>query len=75
MKRTFTKISESLTRDPETWRRLWLGAKDRSPLNRRERRGEPAEIERWNLRASSYAAHSESEESRDRRKRGYRRKK
>ncbi|MBA7711032.1 hypothetical protein ES703_119982 [subsurface metagenome] len=67
MKRTFTKISESLTRDPETWRRLWLEAKDRSPVNRRERRGEPAEIERWNLRASSYAVHSESEESRDRR--------
>jgi len=68
MKRTFTKISGSLTRDPEPWKRLWLEAKKQSPVNRRERRGEPAEIERWNLRASSYAAHSESEESRTRRK-------
>ena len=59
--------SRAITRDPEPWKRLWLEAKERSPVNRRERRGKQAEIERWNLRASSYAEHSESEESRDRR--------
>jgi SAM-dependent methyltransferase len=67
MKRAFTKISGSLTRDPEQWKRLWLEAQKGSPVNRRELRGEPAEVERWNLRASSYAEHSESEESRNRR--------
>jgi SAM-dependent methyltransferase len=67
MKRAFTKISGSLTRDPEQWKRLWLEAQKDSPVNRRELRGEPAEVERWNLRASSYAEHSESEESRNRR--------
>jgi len=56
-----------LTRDPEPWKRLWMEAKERSPVNRRQRHGEGEEIERWNLRASSYAEHSESEESRDRR--------
>ena len=36
-------------------------------MNRRERCGKQTEIEKWNLRASSYAEHSESEESRARR--------
>ena len=67
MKRIFRKIDESFTCNPEPWKRLWLEAKERSPVNRRERRGNQAEIERWNLRAPSYAEHSESEESRDRR--------
>lgn len=56
----------SITRDPELWKRLWLEAKKRSPVNRRERHGEMAEVERWNLRAFSYAEHSESKDSRDR---------
>jgi hypothetical protein len=59
--------SRPITRNLELWKRLWLEAKERSPVNRRERRGKQSEIERWNLRASSYAEHSESEESRDRR--------
>lgn len=58
---------EAITNNPETWKRYWLDAKRRSPLNRRERRGEEAEIERWNVRASGYTEHSESEESRERR--------
>ncbi|MBN2553304.1 MAG: methyltransferase domain-containing protein [Spirochaetales bacterium] len=57
----------TITRDPESWRRNWLEAKARSPVNRRERRGHRAELERWNLRASSFAEHSESEGSRSRR--------
>ncbi|UCF98914.1 MAG: methyltransferase domain-containing protein [Spirochaetaceae bacterium] len=36
-------------------------------MNRRERMGDRAEVERWNSRASSYAEHSESEESQARR--------
>jgi len=59
----------TITRDPETWKRFWLEAKERSPVNRRERHGEGAEVQRWNTRASSYAEHSESEESRARRDR------
>jgi SAM-dependent methyltransferase len=67
MKKKFHTPPEAITSNPETWKRCWLDAKKRSPVNRRERRGEGAEIERWNIRASSYTEHSESEESRDRR--------
>jgi len=59
--------TRTITRDPEPWKRYWLEAKERSPVNRRERRGRRAELESWNLRASSYAEHSESEGSRARR--------
>jgi SAM-dependent methyltransferase len=59
----------AITSNPESWKQYWLDAKRRSPVNRRERRGEGAEIERWNIRASGYAQHGESEESRDRRNR------
>jgi SAM-dependent methyltransferase len=67
MKKKAPIPAEAITSNPETWKRCWLDAKKRSPVNRRERRSEAAEIERWNIRASSYAQHSESEESRDRR--------
>ena len=53
-------MSRLPTRDPELWRRLWLEAKERSPVNRRKGPGAPADIQRWNLRAPSYAAHSDS---------------
>jgi SAM-dependent methyltransferase len=59
----------TITNNPEMWKHYWLEAKNRSPVNRRERRGKGAEIERWNNRASGYAEHSESEESRNRRNR------
>jgi SAM-dependent methyltransferase len=58
---------KSITRDPESWKRLWLQAKERSPVNRRERRGKGAELERWNVRAAGYARHGESEGSQGRR--------
>ena len=58
---------EAITNNSETWKRYWLDAKRRSPVNLRgDRRGE-AEIQRWNVRASGYAQHSESEGSRERR--------
>jgi len=63
------QIAKTISNDPEAWRRLWLESKERSPANRRERHGEGAEVELWNLRASSYVEHSESEESRARRDR------
>jgi SAM-dependent methyltransferase len=44
-----------------------LNAKAESPVNRNERYGNRAEIERWNARAPSYAEHVESEHSRARR--------
>jgi SAM-dependent methyltransferase len=59
--------TRTITRDPEMWKRQWLEAKKHSPVNRRERRGEGAEVERWNARAPSYAEHSESEGSQLRR--------
>jgi SAM-dependent methyltransferase len=61
-------MSPSPTRDPELWRRLWLEAKERSPVNRRKGPGAQPEIEQWNLRAPSFAAHSDSEGSRARRR-------
>lgn len=67
MKRNPDRSAGAITGNPEPWKRYWLDAKRRSPVNRRERRGEGAEIERWNIRASGYAEHIESEESRDRR--------
>jgi protein-L-isoaspartate O-methyltransferase len=60
--------ARSITRDPEAWKRAWREAKASSPVNRREHRGQGAELERWNQRASSYAEHTESEESRARRR-------
>jgi hypothetical protein len=62
-------MSRLPTRDPELWRRLWLEAKERSPVNRRKGPDAQAEIDRWNLRAPSYAAHSDSRESQARRRR------
>jgi len=59
---------EAITNNPEVWKRSWLDAKRRSAVNRRGSRGGEAEIQRWNVRASGYAQHSESEESRERRK-------
>jgi SAM-dependent methyltransferase len=59
---------KTITRDPESWRRLWLEAKEHSPVNRRERHGRGAELEIWNARAPSYAEHSESEGSQARRR-------
>jgi SAM-dependent methyltransferase len=69
MKKNSNKPVGAITSNSEPWKRYWLDAKRRSPVNRRERRGEGAEIERWNIRASGFAEHSESEESRDRRNR------
>jgi SAM-dependent methyltransferase len=60
-------MGATISSDPHSWRQLWLQAKERSPVNRRERRDQPAEVERWNLRAASYTEHSESEGSRERR--------
>ena len=48
---------------------MWLEAKEHSPVNRRERHGEEAALERWNTRAPGYAEHSESEGSQERRDR------
>ncbi len=62
-------MDEPITRDAERWRQLWLQSKARSPVNRRERRGFLAEIERWNQRACSYAEQTESEGNRRRRDR------
>jgi SAM-dependent methyltransferase len=56
---------QGITSDPGSWKRIWLEANERSPVNRREHGR--VEIERWNRRASGYAEHSESEESRVRR--------
>jgi SAM-dependent methyltransferase len=58
---------QAISSDPDSWRRFWLEAKDRSPVNRRERRDAGEEVESWTNRASSYAEHSESEGSRVRR--------
>ena len=58
--------SEPLTSNPEIWRRSWLEAKKRSPVNRRELAGEGAEIDRWNARACGYAEHTDTEKSRKR---------
>jgi SAM-dependent methyltransferase len=69
MKGKDPKGFRTITRDPEEWRRMWLEAKEHSPVNRRERRGEGAEVELWNARAPSYAEHSESEGSQARRDR------
>jgi len=55
-----------LTRDPQAWRRAWLRAKGRSPVNIRERHDRQAEISRWDRRASSYAEHADSEPNRAR---------
>jgi SAM-dependent methyltransferase len=67
MKGSDRRISGWLTSDPELWKRLWLEAKERSPVNRRERRSRKAELDHWNSRARSYSEHSESEKSRGRR--------
>jgi SAM-dependent methyltransferase len=67
MSRKNRTASEAITSNPEIWKRYWLDAKKRSPVNRRELRGEGAEIARWNTRASGYAEHSASDESRERR--------
>jgi SAM-dependent methyltransferase len=47
-----------ITRDPELWRRLWLEAKARSPVNRRELSSEGDQIEQWSRRAKDYARHT-----------------
>ena len=57
---------EALTSSPEIWKRSWLEAKKRSPVNLRELAGEGAEIERWNARARGYAEHTDTEDSRER---------
>ncbi len=62
-------MDEPITRNAEQWRQLWLQSKARSPVNRREQRGLPAEIERWNQRACSYAEQTETERNRRRRDR------
>jgi len=56
-----------ITSDPVAWRGFWLEAKARSPANRRERQRRSAEVESWNIRAPSYAEHSESQASQARR--------
>jgi SAM-dependent methyltransferase len=66
MSRNKHQSPEAITSNPEMWRRYWLEAKKRSPVNRRELAGEGAEIERWNARACGYAQHTDTEESRER---------
>jgi SAM-dependent methyltransferase len=60
-------MGRTISSDSATWRRYWLEAKSRSPINRRERRGDSETMERWSDRAPSYAEHSESEASQARR--------
>jgi len=66
MSRKKHQISEAITSNPELWKRYWLEAKKRSPVNRRELAGERAEIERWNARACGYAEHTDTDQSRER---------
>jgi SAM-dependent methyltransferase len=56
----------TITSNPEIWKRYWLEAKGRSPVNRRELAGDGAAIERWNARALGYAEQSDTEKSRKR---------
>ena len=55
MSRKKHQSPEAITSNPEMWKRYWLEAKKRSPVNRRELAGEGAEIDRWNARACGYA--------------------